>query len=85
MATRKQNTATGKQKKHTGTCFCFFCIHARLIHYGTDPVLAECLKKPQPGNERFPYEREVAKAPRKCDMYSDDTSEKKVEPREIAR
>lgn len=85
MATRKQNTATVIQKKHTGTCFCFFCIHARLIQYGANPVLAECLKKPQPGNERFPYQREVAKVPRECDMYSDDTSEKKVEPRETVR
>ena len=63
------------------TCLCSNCLHANLIRYSQNPLLAECKEKPQPGNERFPYEREVANAPRQCGMWKLDPKPKDVEQR----
>ena len=62
-------------------CFCNNCLHANLIRYSQNPVIAECHEKPQPGNDRFPYEREVANAPRQCCKWSLDPKPKQVEQR----
>ena len=72
-------TKTEGRKKTAGPCCCKDCRWAELLQYGNDPLLAECRRKPQPGNVRFPYEREVARAIRTCAMYEyEDEARKKV-------
>ena len=61
--------------------FCNNCLRAHLLRYSQNPLLAECREKPQPGNDRFPYEREVADAPRQCGMWRLDPNPKEVEQR----
>ena len=61
--------------------YCNNCLRARLMRYSHNPVIAECQEKPQPGNERFPFEREVANAPRRCSMWKQDPNPKEVEQR----
>ena len=63
----------------TKTVFCNNCLRARLMRYSHNPVIAECHGKPQPGNDRFPFEREVANAPRACGMWVIDPEPKEVE------
>lgn len=49
---------------------CRCCLHASLIQYGVnDPVLAECHKKPDMYNARFPFTVEVANVLRQCPMH----------------
>lgn len=60
---------------------CMDCIHSRLIRYGLNPILAECRQKPQPGNERFPYVREVARAIKVCSLHKHTDEVKTVETR----
>ena len=52
-----------------GLCCCKDCKWGDLLQYGNNPLLAECRMKPQPGIERFPYQREVARAKRTCAMF----------------
>lgn len=61
---------------HGGTatvqpCDCTDCVHAMLVQYDAphDPLLAECLAKPQPYSPRFPYQVEVARARKPCPMH----------------
>lgn len=63
---------------------CMDCLHSRLFRYGCNPILAECLQNPQPGNERFPYQREVARALRTCKPYEHTDKVKDVEIRSVA-
>lgn len=66
-------------ESNTKTVCCRCCLHAALMQYGKyDPVLAECYKKPDPDNERFPYQVEVASVPRTCRMHSYQDPEKKT-------
>lgn len=58
MAENKSNS-TPETKENV--C-CMNCKHRRLIRYGNNPILAECYKKPQAGNIKFPYERMIAKS-----------------------
>lgn len=62
---------------------CRCCLHAGLMQYSKhDPVLAECHKKPDADNERFPYQVEVANVPRMCPLYKwQDPEEKTVQMR----
>ena len=62
---------------------CMDCKHSHLIQYGCDPILAECFKKPQPGNDRFPYQREVARAKRTCSMHNHTEEVKQIEQRTV--
>lgn len=64
----------------TGTkiVYCKNCLWADLLQYGDDPLLADCHKKPQEGNERFPYQREVARAKRMCAMHIYEDESKKA-------
>lgn len=61
---------------------CEECFFANLIQYGNDPLLAECRRKPQDMNERFPYQVEVARHGRLCRMHKhQDRAEKTVQQR----
>lgn len=85
MATRNsRNTAQQEEKRNTKVVCCMDCLWAHLIQYGNDPVLAECRKRPNEGNERFPYEREVASARWICPLYKLDVNPKDIEKREKA-
>ena len=68
--------------KNTEVVCCRDCLFARLIQYGSNPVLADCLKKPNPDDARFPYQREVASSRWICPLYKHDGSEKEIEHRE---
>lgn len=61
---------------------CMDCQHADLHCYDKDPILAACHKKPQPNNERFPFEIEIARLPRLCNDYDKDNNPKTIEVRE---
>lgn len=62
---------------------CMDCKHSHLIQYGCNPILAECHQKPQPGNDRFPYQREVARAKRTCSMHKHTNEVKEIERRTL--
>lgn len=68
--------------KNTEVVCCMDCFWANLIQYGSNPVLAECRKKPNTDNARFPYQREVASSRWICPLYKHDGSEKEIEHRE---
>ena len=82
MATRpnKRPQGTTEPKKTVPVC-CMDCKHSCLMQYGNNPVLADCLQKPQPGNDRFPYQREVARAMRICAMHRHTDETKTIEKR----
>ena len=65
-----------------GLVRCVTCVHGPLHRYGSNPILASCLKKPQEHNERFPYQVEVANCLRSCSMHAEATEVKEVEQRE---
>jgi hypothetical protein len=48
------------------------------MRYDNGPVIAECLIAPQPMNERFPYERQVAKWPINCPGYKQTDKAKEI-------
>ena len=60
------------------------CKHSHLLQFGNNPVLADCHEQPQPGNERFPYRREVARFLRRCPMYKRTNEVKDIEHRTAA-
>lgn len=60
---------------------CMNCLHALLHRYDTNPILAACQCKPQPDNERFPFQVEVASILRKCSDWKLDPNDKEVELR----
>lgn len=76
---RSQTAISEKKETKPGLVSCMDCLHSTLMRYGSNPVLAECMKKPQPGNERFPYQREVARPLRQCSQHrhTDETKEVK--------
>lgn len=71
-----------KDRNNTEVVCCLDCIWAKLLQYGTNPVLADCLKKPNPDNDKFPYERQVASARWICPTYKHDTKVKEIEHRD---
>ena len=78
-ATVSAASAAGK----TSLVTCDHCLHALLIQYDAPraPLLAECRRKPQPYDDRFPYQMEVARAPKRCSLYTHDARQKPVEVR----
>lgn len=74
---KDQTTATD----YKGPAMCKCCLWAHLIQYDQNPVLAECLRKPQPYNTCFPYTVEVAGCTRNCTIFKFDPSEKEIEHR----
>lgn len=75
--------ASKEEKKNTAVVCCRDCFWANLIQYGdSDPVLAECTRKPQPYSDRFPYEVMVASARWVCPLYKhQDAGEKSIQHR----
>ena len=73
---------TEKESKNTKVVCCMDCAWAHLIQYGNNPVLAECHKNPNPDNDKFPYERQVASTRWICPTWKHDASEKTIEKRE---
>ena len=80
MAKTTSNTSSNTSSDKT-PAICRTCLHAKLHRYDNNPLLAACQCKPQPDNERFPFEIELANTPRKCESYSFDPSEKEIEQR----
>ena len=84
MAKSSYNQTNDKNKKNTKVVCCRDCAWANLIQYGTNPVLAECRKRPNPDSDKFPYERMVASTRWICPTYKHDDQEKEIEKREKA-
>ena len=78
---RTPSANTEKTIKNTRPVCCMDCLHSKLMRYDNNPVLAECHRKPQPGNERFPYQREVARPLRQCAMHKHTDEPKEIEQR----
>ena len=70
-----------KPKVNTKLCSCMTCAHSMLHRYGSNPILAACLQKPQPGNAKFPYEVMVASTVLVCPTWAQAVGEKWVQPR----
>ena len=85
MVTKRNGVAVAQQHtqqaapKHP-VC-CLNCKNAILHRYGRNPILAACKAKPQPENERFPYEVMVACHLRKCSDWVLEAERKEVELR----
>lgn len=71
-----------KPKTNAKLCSCMTCKYSMLHRYGSNPVLAACEKKPQPGNAKFPYEVMVANTVWICPKYAEAEGEKWIQPRE---
>lgn len=78
LAASSKNEDGGNRKAPDGMMRCRNCQHSVLLQYGSNPVIAECMKKPQSWSVRFPYEREVADVCRNCKMYSYTDEKKEV-------
>ncbi len=52
--------------KNSKAVTCMNCMNAMLHRYGNNPILAACQAKPQPYNEKFPFEVMVAGHLRSC-------------------
>lgn len=77
--TKKSNKT--REFVNTKLCCCATCEHSMLHQYGTNPVLADCRKKPQPGNRRFPFWVMVARTMWVCPMWQQTENEKWIQPR----
>lgn len=78
MATK--NTSTKTSTTYKFVC-CLNCLNAKLHRYDNDPILAACMCKPQPDNEKFPYDVQVACHLRSCSKWKLDPNKKEVEKR----
>lgn len=74
-----KTTQTSSETKRQQLPCCGKCLHSNLIQYDNNPILAQCHKKPDPWNERFPYDTDVAFSPKNCSMYKYTDKEKPVE------
>lgn len=81
MSTKQNKQQSGSQSRSDGFVCCMDCLFSYLLQYGNNPVLADCHQKPQPGNDRFPYQREVARAKRICKLHSHTDQVKVIEKR----
>ena len=64
---------------------CIDCAFANLLRYDANPVLAECTKKPNNINDRYPYDVDVASTPRYCDIYQKSADAKSIQQRVSVR
>lgn len=86
MATISSNynrvVSKDQEKKNTEVACCMDCFWANLMQYGTNPVLAQCRRKPNTGDARFPYDVMVAMTKWICPMFKyQDRKEKTILPR----
>lgn len=77
----RRNATQSQSTEHKKMVCCRNCKHAALIQYGDNPVLAQCLMKPDRYNDRFPYDVDVASSLKYCAMYQVADIEKTVEKR----
>ena len=59
---------------------CGNCMHSALLQYDSNPVLADCLIQPT-GDDKFPYERDVASRAKECTMHKLELNNKQIEHR----
>lgn len=76
----KNNTSTKSTATYKIVC-CLNCLHAKLHRYDKDPILSACMRKPQPDNEKFPYDVQVACHLRRCSDWKLDPNRKEIEQR----
>lgn len=80
MANKSTTSINESNAKYKLVC-CLNCLRADLHRYGNNPILAACHAQPQPENERFPYQVEVACHLRRCNDWKLDPNRKPVEQR----
>ena len=80
MATRSRQNTTSSTSQTTKMVCCKNCLHACLIQYDRNPILADCTKRPT-GDDKFPYDRDVASSMKNCSMWKLDPNEKQIEHR----
>lgn len=85
MNVRNSYDQTVQEKPNTKVVCCLSCFWANLIQYGTNPVLAECRKKPNDGDQRFPYQVEVASAQQICRTYRYQPESEKTIQKRVSR
>lgn len=78
---KQQAASSGTTKKKS--CCCRQCAHAHLIQYGNNPVIAECPKKRNEGNQRFPYAVDVASSLKYCEIFKQRTAPEEIEHRSV--
>lgn len=78
----RRNVVNDKEeKKNTEVACCMDCFWSNLFRYGSNPVLAQCTRKPNPYNEKFPYQVEVARAKWICPLYKHQEGQKFIQIR----
>lgn len=85
MAKTNRNNSNSAERSHEGLVCCRDCVHAQLLQYDNNPVLAQCLKKPDLFNERFPYDIDVASSMKACRMHLHTDEVKPIEKRVSVR
>ncbi|MBP3776726.1 MAG: hypothetical protein IJV60_03335 [Prevotella sp.] len=87
MTKARSNKPVKTQAKKPCVCDCTDCLFANLVQYEgpREPLLAECLKKPQPYSVRFPYQVEVARAKKLCPFHEHTDEVKPIERRAKVR
>lgn len=70
-----------KEKVNTEVVSCMDCLHSNLHRYGSNPILAQCTMRPNPGNAHFPYRVEVASTKWVCPMHKHTDAQKFIQIR----
>ena len=79
--TRSNRTIENKERVNTEVVCCMDCFWAILHRYGSNPILSQCTMRPNPGNERFPYQVMVAGARWICPAYKHTDADKFIQVR----
>lgn len=78
MTRNKRVAVIQQQTKQTpkGPVCCRNCEHAKLIRYGSNPILALCPKKP--AHNKYGWDVDVASSMKHCSMYDECQGEKEI-------
>jgi len=81
MTKSNYNRAVKGERANTEVVNCMDCEWSNLHRYGSNPILAQCTVRPNPGNERFPYRVMVASARWICPDHRHHDGEKFIQQR----
>ena len=81
MARNTNKTVDTSDNTNKDVVCCMDCFWANLFRYDNNPILSQCTKKPNPGNERFPYQVEVASTRWVCPLYKHQDGDKFIQQR----
>lgn len=78
---KTNNAINARERVNTEVVCCMDCLHSNLHRYGSNPVLAQCTMRPNPGNAHFPYLVMVAATKWVCPMYKHTDAQKFIQIR----